>query len=120
MNPFMFTNVDMTMMNNFSRLHLIAKFRFFYISYIEKIFADIIIYVILRYIRRVVFDHSIMYDETLGDSIRGYSLFALKFYSYIHGNAVDGFVLQAINDHEGSFMQICLLRFQSSHIHNKL
>jgi len=56
----------MIMINNFSRLHLIAKFQFFYISYIEKseVFADIIIYVILR----------IMLDNGLYSIIRSYMM----------------------------------------------
>jgi len=92
----------------FSRFCLIIKRFDFYIEK-EDIRCHCNLCDFAHYVRqRAIFDHSIIYDETLDDSIGGYSLFAFKFYSYIHGNAVDGFVLsQTVNDHEGSFMQMC-------------
>ena len=49
--------------------------------------------------QRTVLDYTIVYDEAISGSIGGHILFAVKFYAYIHSDALDGFVLsRAIND----------------------
>ena len=44
-------------------------------------------------VQRVIFNHSIMYNETIGGSVGRYIFFTVKFNSHIDGGALDGIVL---------------------------
>ena len=44
-------------------------------------------------VQRVIFNHSIMYNETIGGSVDKYIFFTVKFNSHIDGGALDGIVL---------------------------
>jgi len=76
------------MMSSFSRRSIAKHLNFYLFRHIRNL-HDLAHYVG----QRAVFNHTIVQDEIIGGSIREYSLFVIKFYSYIYSDAFDGLVL---------------------------
>jgi len=52
-----------------------------------------------------ILNYAIVYDETIDCSICKHIFLAIKFYPYIHGGVLDGFVLlRAVNDRKRFFL----------------